>query len=155
MSGSRREIFEKFSQEEIGPITQQAGFPGVPEVQFFEVHNYHTAGSSATSSLVAAVAACHRRYALDGTIAKEAEGLCSVSKRVAGVKPEVARSLLSRLLLTNRRARQTRSSKREGYSMAIVVHVVLSGVTREQHDRVRSIAALDWTRCPSVTITAT
>ena len=39
-----KEIFEKFSREEIGPITQQVGFPGAPEVQFFEVHNYHTAG---------------------------------------------------------------------------------------------------------------
>jgi hypothetical protein len=39
-----REQFEKFSQEKIGPISQEVGFPGAPEVQVFEVHNYLTAG---------------------------------------------------------------------------------------------------------------
>ena len=39
-----REHFETFSQEKIGPITQEVGFPGPPDVQFFEVHNYLTAG---------------------------------------------------------------------------------------------------------------
>lgn len=37
-----REQFDKFGQEQIGPITQQVGFPGPPEIQFFEVHNYFT-----------------------------------------------------------------------------------------------------------------
>jgi len=39
-----REAFEKFSREKIGPLTQQAGISGPPDVQFFEVHNYLTAG---------------------------------------------------------------------------------------------------------------
>lgn len=39
-----RETFEKFAQEKIGPITQQVGVPGPPEITFFEVHNYLTAG---------------------------------------------------------------------------------------------------------------
>ena len=39
-----RETFEKFAQEQIGPITQEVGVPGPPEVTFFEVHNYLTAG---------------------------------------------------------------------------------------------------------------
>ena len=38
-----REQFDKFSEEKIGPITQEVGF-GPPEIQFFEVHNYLTAG---------------------------------------------------------------------------------------------------------------
>ncbi len=39
-----REDFEKFSQEKIGPITQEVGFASPPNIQFFEVHNYLTAG---------------------------------------------------------------------------------------------------------------
>jgi len=39
-----REAFDKFSQEKIVPITQQVGLPAPPEIQFFEVHNYLTAG---------------------------------------------------------------------------------------------------------------
>lgn len=39
-----REEFEKFSEEKIGPITREVGVPGPPDVQFFEVHNYLTAG---------------------------------------------------------------------------------------------------------------
>jgi hypothetical protein len=39
-----RETFDKFAQEKIGPITQEVGVPGPPEIQFFEVHNYLTAG---------------------------------------------------------------------------------------------------------------
>lgn len=39
-----REIFEKFSEEKIGPISQEVGFPGAPDVQLFEVHNYLTPG---------------------------------------------------------------------------------------------------------------
>ena len=40
-----REQFDKFAQEQIGPLSQQAGLPGPPEMQFFEVHNYMTAGT--------------------------------------------------------------------------------------------------------------
>ena len=39
-----RETFEKFAEEKIGPITQEVGVPGPPKTQFFEVHNYLTAG---------------------------------------------------------------------------------------------------------------
>lgn len=39
-----REQFEKFAQDEIGPITQAVGIPAPPELQFFEAHNYLTAG---------------------------------------------------------------------------------------------------------------
>ena len=39
-----KEQFDKFAEEKIGPITQEVGVPGPPEIQFFEVHNYLTAG---------------------------------------------------------------------------------------------------------------
>ena len=39
-----KEQFETFAQEKIGPLSQQAGLPGPPETQFFEVHNYFTPG---------------------------------------------------------------------------------------------------------------
>lgn len=39
-----KEQFERFAQEEIGPKTQQAGFPSPPEITFHEVHNHLTAG---------------------------------------------------------------------------------------------------------------
>jgi hypothetical protein len=39
-----RETFEKFAAEKIGPITQEVGVPGPPEIQFFEVHNFLTSG---------------------------------------------------------------------------------------------------------------
>ncbi len=39
-----QEQFEKYSEEKIGPITQEVGVPGPPNVKFFEVHNYLTAG---------------------------------------------------------------------------------------------------------------
>lgn len=39
-----QEQFEKFSEDTIGPVTQEVGVPGPPNVQFFEVHNYLTAG---------------------------------------------------------------------------------------------------------------
>jgi hypothetical protein len=39
-----REQFEKFSQEKIGPISQEVGVTSPPNVQIFEVHNYLTAG---------------------------------------------------------------------------------------------------------------
>jgi hypothetical protein len=39
-----KEAFEKFAQDEIGPITQEVGVPSPPELQFFDVHNTLTAG---------------------------------------------------------------------------------------------------------------
>jgi hypothetical protein len=39
-----KEQFEKFAQDEIGPISEQVGVPAPPELQFFEVHNHLTAG---------------------------------------------------------------------------------------------------------------
>jgi hypothetical protein len=36
--------FEKFAQDEIGPISAAVGVPAPPELQFFEVHNHLTAG---------------------------------------------------------------------------------------------------------------
>jgi hypothetical protein len=38
-----REHFDKFAQEQIGPITQEMGLPQ-PQITFHEVHNYLTAG---------------------------------------------------------------------------------------------------------------
>jgi hypothetical protein len=35
-----REQFEHFAQEQIAPITQQAGIPGPPEMTFYDAHNY-------------------------------------------------------------------------------------------------------------------
>ncbi|MBA3430765.1 MAG: hypothetical protein H0U16_04705 [Actinobacteria bacterium] len=40
-----KDKFEKFAQEKIGPISQEVGFPAPTETQFFEVHNFLTAGS--------------------------------------------------------------------------------------------------------------
>jgi hypothetical protein len=39
-----KEQYERFAQEQIGPYSQEAGFPGPPEVTYHEVHNYLTAG---------------------------------------------------------------------------------------------------------------
>lgn len=39
-----REAFEAFAQNSIGPITQEMGFPGPPEMTFFDVHSYLTQG---------------------------------------------------------------------------------------------------------------
>jgi hypothetical protein len=39
-----KEQFEAFAEKQIGPITQEVGIPGPPEVQFFEVHNHLTKG---------------------------------------------------------------------------------------------------------------
>ncbi|HZU74187.1 MAG TPA: hypothetical protein VE990_15600 [Acidimicrobiales bacterium] len=39
-----KEDFEKFAAEKIGPISQDVGLPNPPQVEFFEVHNYLTAG---------------------------------------------------------------------------------------------------------------
>ncbi len=34
-----RAQFDRFAEEQIGPYTQEAGVPGPPRVEFFEVHN--------------------------------------------------------------------------------------------------------------------
>ncbi len=39
-----REQFDTFARDQIGPMSQQAGLPGPPETQFFEVHSYFTPG---------------------------------------------------------------------------------------------------------------
>ena len=39
-----REQFDAFGREQIGPITAEVGIPGPPELTFFEVHSYLTAG---------------------------------------------------------------------------------------------------------------
>jgi hypothetical protein len=41
------EQFEQFADEQIGPITQEVGVPGPPEMTFHDVHNYLTAGPAA------------------------------------------------------------------------------------------------------------
>ena len=44
MCGESKEQFEKFAQEQIGPVSQEAGITAPPKIQFFEVHNYFTPG---------------------------------------------------------------------------------------------------------------
>jgi hypothetical protein len=39
-----REQFEKFGEEQIGPITREVGLPSPPEITFHDVHNHLTAG---------------------------------------------------------------------------------------------------------------
>ena len=39
-----KEQFDAFARDQIGPLSQQAGFPGPPQIQVFEVHNYLTPG---------------------------------------------------------------------------------------------------------------
>jgi hypothetical protein len=39
-----KEVFEKFAQDTMGPAVQEAGVPNAPKIEFFEVHNYLTAG---------------------------------------------------------------------------------------------------------------
>ena len=39
-----KERFEQFSEEEIGPYTQEVGIPNPPSITFHEIHNYLTAG---------------------------------------------------------------------------------------------------------------
>lgn len=39
-----RETFERFAEEHIGPSMQKAGVDLTPEITFYEVHNYLTAG---------------------------------------------------------------------------------------------------------------
>jgi hypothetical protein len=38
------EEFQQFADEHIAPITQEVGVPGPPELSFYDVHNYLTAG---------------------------------------------------------------------------------------------------------------
>ena len=38
-----REVFDRFAQEKIGPITASIGWTEPPEITFYEVHNYLTA----------------------------------------------------------------------------------------------------------------
>ena len=39
-----QEDFEKFAEEKIGPVMQAVGVEGEPQVTYFDVHNYLTAG---------------------------------------------------------------------------------------------------------------
>ena len=39
-----KEQFEMFAQEQIGPYSAEAGITQQPKTEFFEVHNYLTAG---------------------------------------------------------------------------------------------------------------
>lgn len=38
------EEYQRFAEEQIGPYAEAAGVPGPPELTFYEVHNYLTAG---------------------------------------------------------------------------------------------------------------
>lgn len=42
-----RELYDAFAQEQIGPFTVEAGFPGPPKVTYLEAHNYFTPGAAA------------------------------------------------------------------------------------------------------------
>jgi hypothetical protein len=39
-----RELFERFAQEQIGPITASVGVAEAPQITYYEVHNYLTVG---------------------------------------------------------------------------------------------------------------
>jgi hypothetical protein len=39
-----KEQFERFAQDQIVPYAREAGVPGEPRLEFFEVHNYFTQG---------------------------------------------------------------------------------------------------------------
>ena len=39
-----KEEFEAFAHDKIGPITAEVGIEGAPDVTFYEVYNYLTAG---------------------------------------------------------------------------------------------------------------
>ena len=39
-----KEAFEQFAQEQIGPYSAEVGIEGEPELRFYHVHNYLTAG---------------------------------------------------------------------------------------------------------------
>jgi hypothetical protein len=38
------EQYQEFAEEHIGPITQEVGVPAPPQLTFYDVHNYLTAG---------------------------------------------------------------------------------------------------------------
>lgn len=38
------EQYQRFAEEQIGPISQEAGVAGPPALAFYDVHNYLTAG---------------------------------------------------------------------------------------------------------------
>jgi hypothetical protein len=40
----RRERFDQFAQEQIGPYAAEVGIPGPPEISYHDVHNHLTAG---------------------------------------------------------------------------------------------------------------
>ena len=40
-----RDTFQKFADEQIGPITQEVGVPGPPQVTFYDVHNHYITSS--------------------------------------------------------------------------------------------------------------
>lgn len=44
-----KEDFDAFAASTIGPIAAEVGFPAPPQITFYEVHNYQTAGSAAGS----------------------------------------------------------------------------------------------------------
>ena len=39
-----RETFERFAQEQIAPLTAEVGITSPPQISYFDVHNYLTAG---------------------------------------------------------------------------------------------------------------
>jgi hypothetical protein len=39
-----RETFERFAQEQIGPLTAEVGITSPPRISYLDVHNYLTAG---------------------------------------------------------------------------------------------------------------
>src|SRR3954454_6749437 len=42
------EEFQGFAEERIGPITEAVGVPAPPELEYYDVHNYLTAGPEGT-----------------------------------------------------------------------------------------------------------
>lgn len=41
-----REQFDEFAQQQIGPITASVGVPSAPDLTYYEIHSYLTAGGS-------------------------------------------------------------------------------------------------------------
>jgi hypothetical protein len=39
-----REQFERFAGEQIGPYSEEVGIPNPPDINFYDVHSYLTAG---------------------------------------------------------------------------------------------------------------
>ena len=39
-----KEDFERFAEQQIGPVTAEVGIPAPPDTKFVEVHSYMTAG---------------------------------------------------------------------------------------------------------------